>query len=282
MNNMQDKAVIVTGSGGGLGRAYALALAAEGASVVVNDISNDGAEETVAMVKDAGGTAVASVGSVTDWDFAASLIDTSIATFGRLDGLVNNAAIIHDRLPWEEDETSLRRAIEINVLGAMFCGTNALRHMVAQDSGAIVNISSGSYLGLSGVSTYGATKGAIASMTYGWAVEVQGTGVRVNAIMPRALTQMSTVRGTKSTSLGLSGKAVAPSPTPDVIAPLVVYLLSDRAAAINGQIVRNDGQEITSVQPPFWQPGVAIDGRVPFDTMAAAVEQVYGTGSDSK
>ncbi|MCU1513872.1 MAG: hypothetical protein JWO10_962 [Microbacteriaceae bacterium] len=282
MNNMQDKAVIVTGSGGGLGRAYALALAAEGASVVVNDISNDGAEETVAMVKDAGGTAVASVGSVTDWDFASSLVDTSIASFGRLDGLVNNAAIIHDRLPWEEDETSLRRAIEINVLGAMFCGTNALRHMVAQDSGAIVNISSGSYLGLSGVSTYGATKGAIASMTYGWAVEVQGTGVRVNAIMPRALTQMSTVRGTKSTSLGLSAKAVAPSPTPDVIAPLVVYLLSDRAAAINGQIVRNDGQEITSVQPPFWRPGVPIDGRVPFDTMAAAVEQVYGTGSDNK
>lgn len=274
MSQLQDKAVVVTGAGGGLGRAYALEIASLGARVVVNDIAASAAEETTSWIGEAGGTAVTHVGSVTDWDFAHSLLELAVTEFGSLDGLVNNAGIMHDRLPWEEDESSVRRIVDVNVLGPLFCGIAALKIMVPQGRGAIVNVTSGSLLGLSGVTTYGATKASVASMTYGWALELAGTGVRVNAIMPRAETQMSKVRAGKPTSLGASGIEVPKSPEPDVIAPLVAYLLSDAAEGLNGQIVRHDGQQVTFVSPMAWDRGSPVSGKVTFDEIAAAVQRL--------
>lgn len=274
MGALDGKAVVVTGSGGGLGRAYALELAELGARVVVNDVAETGAAETRDLIIEAGGTAVAHVGSVSDWVFADELIARSIAEFGSIDGLVNNAGIMHDRLSWEEDEASIRRTVEVNVLGSMFCGIAALREMVPRGSGSIVNITSGSLLGLNGVTTYGASKGAVAAMTYGWAVEVAGTGVRVNAVMPRAQTQMSAVRAGKATSLGASGVSVPKSPQPDVIAPAIAYLISDRAVGLNGEILRHDGQQVTFVHPLGWNDGVPVDGKVSFDEMTAAVDRL--------
>jgi len=273
MNELAGKTYVVTGAGGGLGRAYAVELAAYGAAVVVNDISDAGCRETVRLIGADGGRAVAVVGSVAEWAVAESLPRTAAEAFGRFDGLVNNAGVIHDRLPWEEDESSLRRIVEVNVLGALFCGVNALKALVEQGSGAIVNVTSGSLLGLAGVSTYGATKGAVASLTYGWAVETAGTGVRVNGLMPRGQTRMTAERSGKDTSLGASKVAVPASPSPEVIAPLVVYLMSD-AAGFSGRIIRHDGQQITFVDPMAWQSGVAIPGKVPLKEVAAAVAEL--------
>lgn len=274
MSALAGKAVVVTGAGGGLGRAYALELAMLGASVVVNDVTETGATETCDLIIEAGGSAVAHVGSVSDWAFADRLIARSVSEFGSIDGLVNNAGIMHDRLPWEEDEASIRRTVEVNVLGSMFCGIAALREMVPRGVGSIVNITSGSLLGLTGVTTYGTSKGAVAAMTYGWAVEVASTGVRVNAVMPRAQTNMSAVRAGKATSLGASGVAVPRSPQPDVIAPAIAYLISDRAAGLNGEILRHDGQQVTFVHPLGWDDGIPVDGKVSFDEMAAAVDRL--------
>jgi len=276
MSHLEGKAFVVTGAGGGLGRAYAAELAAYGAAVVVNDVSEAGALETVRLIEADGGRALAEVGSVSDWAVAEALPRVASEAFGSFDGLVNNAGVIHDRLPWEEDESSLRRIVEVNVIGALFCGVNALKVLVPQGSGAIVNVTSGSLLGLSGVSTYGATKGAVASMTYGWAVETAGTGVRVNGLMPRGQTAMTAARGTKDPSLGASKVPVPASPPPEVIAPLVAYLMSDAAAALNGRILRHDGQQVTFVDAMSWQSGVPIPGRISLDEMAAAVATLGG------
>jgi len=276
MSHLEGKAFVVTGAGGGLGRAYAAELAAYGAAVVVNDVSEAGALETVRLIEADGGRALAEVGSVSDWAVAEALPRVASEAFGSFDGLVNNAGVIHDRLPWEEDESSLRRIVEVNVIGALFCGVNALKVLVPQGSGAIVNVTSGSLLGLSGVSTYGATKGAVASMTYGWAVETAGTGVRVNGLMPRGQTAMTAARGTKDPSLGASKVPVPASPPPEVIAPLVAYLMSDAAAALNGRILRHDGQQVAFVDAMSWQSGVPIPGRISLDEMAAAVATLGG------
>lgn len=281
MSGLEGKSIIVTGAGGGLGRAYAIELASYGARVVVNDVDEVGATETVRRIVDGGGGAVAAVGSVADWDFAGSLPQTAIAAFGRFDGLVNNAGIIHDRVPWEEDEASLRRIVDVNVLGPLHCGIQALKVLVPQGSGAIVNITSGSLLGLSGVSTYGATKAAVASMTAGWAIEVEGTGVRVNGVMPRGQTRMAGVRGAKDTSLGSGRIQVPKSPEPEIIAPLVAHLMSDASRSLNGRVVRHDGQRVTFVDPMSWQDGVPVDGHISLEEMAHAISRLGAPGSEA-
>lgn len=280
MSGVEQKSIVVTGAGGGLGRAYALELARYGARVIVNDVDESGVGETLDLIRESRGEGVAAVGSVSDWGFAQSLPQTALSAFGRFDGLVNNAGIIHDRAPWEEDETSLRRLVEVNVLGAFYCGVSALKVLVPQGSGAIVNITSGSLLGLSGVSSYGATKAAVASMTTGWAIEVDGTGVRVNGVMPRGRTRMANARGAKDTSLGSARIAVPPSPQPEVIAPLVAYLMSD-AATLNGRIIRHDGQRVTLVDPMSWGEGLPVDGRISVQQMADVVARLDVAGPAS-
>src|SRR5262249_38735658 len=139
---LRDKAVVVTGAGRGIGRAIALHAATEGASVVVNDIDAYVVSEVVSDIEVAGGSAVGCGSSVSMWDGAAEIIDCCVRTFGSIDGLVNNAAVLDAVLPWETDERQIRRTIEINLLGTLFCGTHAMSAMKAQGHGAIVNLSS--------------------------------------------------------------------------------------------------------------------------------------------
>ncbi len=157
MGVLDGKAVIVTGAGQGLGRAYALDAAAEGASVVVNDIDAAAAEKVAAEIAGAGGRAAPVVGSVADWDRAGELVGACLKEYGAVDGLVNNAGVLNLTPPWDESETSIRRVVEVNLLGALFVGTHAVRVMVDQGSGSIVNITSSAQLGLSTMGTYGAT-----------------------------------------------------------------------------------------------------------------------------
>lgn len=272
---LESRTVIVTGAGRGLGRAYARACAAAGANVIVNDLDPDNAAGVAAEIVADGGTAVAVAGSVASWDVAARLVETAVERFGRLDGLVTNAAVIHHTPPWDEDEEHLRRIVETNVLGVQFCGTHVLRALVDQGTGgSIVTITSGARHGMSGLSAYGATKGAVASLTAGWALEGAAHGIRVNAVSPLAQTDMASVFP--------PGERMVLGP-PERVAPLVVALLSDASRPVTGALLRFGGDELTVARPettdtvPEVWIGTASETAA---SIAAALSGVQPDGAD--
>jgi NAD(P)-dependent dehydrogenase (short-subunit alcohol dehydrogenase family) len=248
---LTGKSLVITGAGRGLGAAYARLAAEEGAAVVVNDIDGDVADHVAEDIIAKGGRAIAVTASVAEWDGAATVIDRCVDEFGRIDGLVNNAGIQLLGSPWQAEEHELRRLVEINVLGTMFCGVLALRKMVPQGFGAIVNVTSGAHMGLRSLGAYGATKGAVASLTYCWANDLVGTGVRVNAVSPLAGTRLAEEF---QEFLGLPDEErvqrMQRTPTPASNAPTVIYLLSDLAADVAGQIVRVDKGAVSIVGRP--------------------------------
>lgn len=246
---LRGKAIVITGAGRGLGAAYARLAAGEGAKVLVNDISAKAAQGVVQSIVAAGGEAVASAADVSDWDEAAALVNQCIECFGTIDGLVNNAARFYMAKPEEESEASIRALIETNVLGTAFCGVHALRHMQQRGRGVIINVTSGSQSGNSLQAMYGASKGAVASLTYSWSLDAAPHGVRVNAVAPMAKTPMADVARAYFTDRDLE-------PWPELVvsaeenAPVVLYLLSDAAKDINGQVVRIDGERLALMTHP--------------------------------
>lgn len=262
---LAEKAIIVTGAGYGLGRAYAQKIAAEGGALVINDIDQDRLEETETILsQNCAVPPIGIAGSIADWEMARELIVRCEAEYGRVDGLVNNAGIIHVAPCWDESEDSLRNIVDVNVLGSMFCGTLALRSMVKHGSGSIVNICSGALGGLPGVTSYGVTKGAVASMVYGWAAETESSGVRVNAVMPVAATgmgeqlQSSHHNGDDGQRVGAATADAHVEQSPAQVAPLVAYLLSDLARDINAHIIRHDGARLSIATRMSWDQGVAL------------------------
>jgi NAD(P)-dependent dehydrogenase (short-subunit alcohol dehydrogenase family) len=247
---LADKVIVITGAARGLGRSYALHLAGLGARVVLNDIDAEVAD-VAAEITAGGGQALAFAGSVTDWELAGELLDTAVATFGPLHGVVANAGLYHVTPAVDESPEQIRASVDSNLVGTMHIGIQAIKRMVPAGSGVIVTTTSSSALGLEGASIYSAVKGAIMSLTYSWAIDLEGTGVRVNCIRPRALTRMSAVRGTVR-----PGARAA-----EDIAPLVEYLLDDRSAGLNGEVLGFDGVTLQRVlraearplsTPPAW------------------------------
>jgi NAD(P)-dependent dehydrogenase (short-subunit alcohol dehydrogenase family) len=253
MRDLDGRSVIVTGAGRGLGRAYARAVAEAGARVVVNDIDPDLLSAVHQELEAIGADCRPSLGSVSDWEAAGRMIEVCESAFGRVDCLVNNAGQ-HYVAPAEEDTPErMRGVVEVNVLGTLFAGVHAIRRMLVGRGGVILNVCSGAASGLPGMATYGASKGAVASVTWTWAEELRGRGIRVNAIEPAALTAM--VETTRQSR---------PSPVtwpPEKIAPLVVFLLSDRSRHITGQVVRlwGDDLQLTSHHHPM--PPILCDNH---------------------
>jgi len=236
-------AVIVTGSGRGLGRAYALMAATCGASVVVNDVDFGSAQDVVDEIVRSGGTAVASGHSVSDWSEAAELVASCRHAFGRVDGVVNNAGVVSARSPLEEDEESIRSVVEVNLIGTIFVGVHAVKSMGSDgQGGSIVNITSSAQMGMRTLGTYGATKGAVASLTYAWALDLAPVHVRVNAYSPLARTPMN--------DLGPQIAVLDDLPTSEDNAAAVCYLLSDLAAGITGQVVKRERSDLIVMSHP--------------------------------
>ncbi|HKR51863.1 MAG TPA: SDR family oxidoreductase [Pseudonocardiaceae bacterium] len=264
MSILEGKAVVITGAGRGLGEAYALHAARAGARVVVNDVDGDLAEEVTARIVGQGGHAVASAQSVRDPGQASGVIDRCLAEFGRVDGLVNNAGLNYQALPWDDNVQAARELIEVNVLGVLYCGIAAATVMHRQGAGSIVNISSGSSFGSRRAGAYSASKGAVASLTYSWALDLAEVGVRVNGVCPLAWTQM-VERASPAVQLH-----VTPQRTPDRVAPLITYLLSDRAEGVTGQLIRFTGDGLRIVrQPAFKDPELYRDSWTTEDVTAA-------------
>ena len=226
---LAGRAVVVTGAGRGLGRAYALEVAREGASVVVNDIDPEPAADVVDEIVAGGGRAVACTSTVAAWEGAGQVVAACVEAFGGIDGLVNNAgvAVITESADLTEDQA--RAMVEVNLLGSIYVGTHAIRAMqAAGTAGAIVNATSSAQLGIARMAVYGATKGALASLTYGWALDLAAAGIRVNAFSPVADTAMS----------WMADIPVGALPSPEANAPAVAFLLSDLAAEVTGQVVQ--------------------------------------------
>jgi NAD(P)-dependent dehydrogenase (short-subunit alcohol dehydrogenase family) len=248
MGLLQGKVAVVTGAGGGIGRAHALALAREGARVVVNDLGSDrhgggrGAEmadAVVAEIRAAGGEAVASYDSVATREGADGIVWTALSRLGGIDVVVNNAGILRDRTLLNMSEDDFDRVLDVHLRGTFLCTQAAARAMKVQGRGGrIVNTTSLSgLLGNFGQANYGAAKGGIYSLTRVAALELEKLGIAVNAIAPVALTRMTSdlamMKGASERDLG-----------PQHIAPAVVFLASDLAAGVTGQVLGVQGGKI--------------------------------------
>jgi NAD(P)-dependent dehydrogenase (short-subunit alcohol dehydrogenase family) len=246
MRVLEGKSAVVTGAGRGLGRAFAMGMAAAGSRLVVNDIDRAKAEEVAGEIRAAGGVAAASGDDVGDWQAAKRLVQQCAETFGSVDIVVNNAGITSAVPVWKEDEQTFDRIVHVNLKGTFAVTRHALDLMLPKRAGRIINISSGAQSGVPQRSIYAATKGGIASLTYTWAMELAEYGITVNALTPTAQTRLS------PTQLA-PGEEAPPDRRPENTAPLVVYLASDEAGWITGQVFRLSRKTLSLYSHP--RPG---------------------------
>jgi NAD(P)-dependent dehydrogenase (short-subunit alcohol dehydrogenase family) len=286
---LTGRVVLVTGGGRGIGRGHCLALAANGASVVVNDpgVSRDGtaddgtgpAADVVAEIEAAGGKAVAHTGSVSSWDDVADMIRTAVDTFGTLTGVVNNAGILRDSMVATATEADWDAVIAVHLKGTFAVTKHACEYWRAQFKAGnridarIVNTVSGAGLwGNVGQSAYGAAKAAIANLTVVTAMEAQRYGVAVNAISPLAMSRM--------TEEVFGDRATDPALDPARSSAVVAWLQSPASSWLTGQILRIDGGTLSRIEG-FTEAAAryhAKDGAsLQFSEIGQAVSWLYGT-----
>src|SRR4051794_3546954 len=251
---LEDRVAIVTGSGRGIGREFALSLASEGAKVVVNDVgaSLSGeatderpAEEVCKEIEKAGGTAVPSFDSVSDFDGAARIVQTAVDAFGKVDILVNNAGIIRDKTLVKMDESDFDAVIAVHLKGSFNCTRHAAPLMKEAGYGRIINNTSSAGLrGNFGQTNYGAAKAALMGLTFIWAMELGKSGITVNAVAPAGATRMTAALFERS------GTEPPPEQDPSLNAPLVAFLASERAGHVNGQLLGRTDYAYTLFQHP--------------------------------
>uniref|UniRef100_A0AAU2W0T5 SDR family oxidoreductase n=1 Tax=Streptomyces sp. NBC_00008 TaxID=2903610 RepID=A0AAU2W0T5_9ACTN len=295
------RVAVVTGAGRGLGRAHALAFAAEGGRVVVNDlgVGPDGsgaaagpAQEVVEEISAAGGEAVAHHGDIATADGAASLVATALDTFGRLDTLVNNAGFLRDRMLVNLEEDDWDAVTRVHLRGHFLPLKHAAAHWRAEakagrrPTARVVNTSSGAgLLGSVGQGGYSAAKAGIIALTLVAAAEMGRYGVQVNAIAPAARTRMTEETFAEAMAAPAGGGFDAMAP--ENVSPLVVWLGSEACAGVSGRVFEAEAGRITVMEG--WRPGPTVDkgarwspaeaGAAASELLAAAEEPqpVYGT-----
>ncbi|MDH4585174.1 SDR family NAD(P)-dependent oxidoreductase [Pseudomonas sp. BN415] len=287
----QSRSVIITGAGGGLGRAYALAFAAEGAKVLVNDINLPAAEAVVAEIRANGGQAIANNGDITNYAAAGEIVRQAIEAFGDLHVLVNNAGICRDRMFASLTEADWDAVMAVHLKGHFCLASHAVKHWREQTKGGvevkarIINTSSGAGLqGSIGQSNYAAAKGGIASLTLVQAAELARYGITANALAPAARTGMTEevfAEVMKRPDDGFDYFA------PENVAPLVVWLGSEASQSVTGKMFEVEGGKLSIADG--WRRGPEFDkgarfqpqelGGVIEQLLAEAVpaQKVYGT-----
>lgn len=266
----EGRVVIVTGAGRGIGRAHALAFAAEGALVVVNDVgvALDGSEtgegpaaQVVSEIEAGGGKAVANTDDVADFEGARSLVRTAVESFGRLDVLVNNAGFVRDRMLVNLDEAEWDAVVRVHLKGHFAPLRHAAEYWRAEakdgriPDARVINTSSGAgLLGSVGQANYSAAKAGIAGLTLVAAAELARYGVTVNAIAPAARTRM-----TEDVFAGTMAKPESgfDAMAPENISPLVVWLGSAESAAVTGRVFEVEGGKVSLAQA--WRHGPEAD-----------------------
>lgn len=250
---LDGKAIVITGAGSGLGAAYAKHAGMLGGELLLNDVNPQAVEGIAAEIRSAGGKAATFPGSIGSWDYAEALIDACAREYGRIDGLINNAGILRHGRVTEVTEQDFRDMLDVNAIGAAGCAAHAARRMLKQGTPAsIVNVASGSQAGDIALGAYGASKAAVASLTYSWAMELRGTHVRVNAMSPLASTAMAGANMQYLAQQSANRDVVYTTlPAAEISAPLATFLLSDRSIGVNGQLVRIAGDELSFVTHPL-------------------------------
>ncbi len=246
-NLLTDHTIVITGAATGIGQAFALGAAAQGAHVIVADMN--AADETMDLIKSAGGRATYAKVDVGDDASVRAMSETAIKATGRIDGLINNAAYFREvkLTPFEDlDPAIWDRIFQINVKGVWLCCKAVMPAMRERKSGSIINISSVvAVAGQPGYLHYVATKGAVLSMTKGLAKECGKDGVRCNAIAPGfVITDATKNRPIEWQQSFLKARAISREQRPDDLVGTALYLLSDLAAFVSGQTIVVDGGHI--------------------------------------
>jgi NAD(P)-dependent dehydrogenase (short-subunit alcohol dehydrogenase family) len=292
----EGRVVIVTGAGTGLGRAYALGLAAEGARVVVNDLgvgrqgedgANPGAaQKVVDEIRAAGGQAVANTDDVTDWDAGRRIVQTALETFGDLHAIVNNAGFLRDRMFVSCTPEEWDAVIRVHLRGH-FCTTRhatdywrsqlkAGKHVAAR----IINTTSGAGLqGSVGQCAYSAAKGGIAALTLVQAAELARYGITANALAPNARTRMTEKVFGEEMNRKQDGFDTY---APENMSPLVVWLVSNESAAVTGQVFELKGGKVSLSEG--WTDGPAEDkgARWNAEELGLVVERLLARRAPAK
>lgn len=245
MHLFEDKVALVTGAGSGIGQVVATALAAQGASVVVADVSEAGSQ-TVANIVAAGGNAVFRRADVRDSTEVAALVTLAVTEYGRLDIAVNNAGVDPEVAPEADwDEAAMEQILAVNVKGMFLCLKYELAQMVAQGSGAIVNLASAAGLvGVVNKPAYTASKHAVVGMTKAAALQYASKGIRINAVCPGAVdTPMLAHNLPPGVDKSLVGAnhPVGRLATAGEIAQAILWLCSDNASYVIGHALAVDG-----------------------------------------
>jgi NAD(P)-dependent dehydrogenase (short-subunit alcohol dehydrogenase family) len=293
----EGRVVIITGAGAGLGRAYALGLAAQGARVVVNDLgvgihgengaTRGAAEQVVAEIRAAGGDAVANMDDVADWDAGKRIVETALTHFGTLHAVVNNAGFVRDRMFVSATPEEWDAVMRVHLRGHFCTSRHAVDYWRAQQKlgnpvdARIVNTSSGAGLqGSIGQSAYSAAKAGIATLTLVQAAELRRYGITANALAPNARTRM--------TDTAAFGAAMQPRPgqfdpyDPANTAPLVAWLVSTASAHVTGQVFELLGGRLSLSEGWADGPAEQQGRRLEPDEIGALVDRLVAARRPAK
>ena len=277
---LKGRNAVVTGGAGGIGSQVCLALVAEGASVVVNDVgaTRNGSEATVgpadnvvAEIKKRGGVAIANYESVVSFAGAEKLIKACVDNFGRIDILVNTHGNLRDRMIWNMSEDEWDSVMNIHLKGAFNTCRHACVKMREQRYGRIVNVTSDAWRGTVGHVNYGAVKGGVVSLTRSIAREMGRYGVTANCFAPVAATRMTLDEEVKAgikkrVEKGImskeQGESILSMPGPEHIPPIIVYLATEEAGNVNGQVFHCEKGRIGIYSEPTEVKSIFNEGQI--------------------
>lgn len=253
---LDGRVIIVTGAGQGIGKAASIALARAGGAVVVNDVNEASAAEVVEQIRTEGGRAVPCVAAIGTSEAAEQCVSAALENFSRLDAMACNAGILRDRVLWNTQDADFDAVVETHLRGTFTCARAAARHFREKGrGGSLILVSSiAGQRGNFGQTSYSAAKAGVAALARTWSMELRKAGVTVNAIVPNAMTAMTeTIPALLPYSEMLKRGETLPDKVrqdfglggPEDVAPLFVYLASDRSREMTGQCIGLGGDRIS-------------------------------------